>query len=417
MAKDRKTFKTAFDTYTELEQIGEGGSGRVFKVTDASSHVYAIKTLDPKKAKGDSLKRFKNELFFCLRNKHENILQVFDYGIIHTDEGEIPFYVMCYYSKTLRQLMDGKLSGDTILHYFSQILNGVEVAHLQGIWHRDLKPENILIEPAQSRLVVADFGIAHFTEDEIYTLVGTKQIDRMANFNYASPEQKRKGDAVDKRADIFALGLILNEMYTGVVLQGHGHREIKDIAPEYSYLDEIVDKMVQQDREKRLVSIDKVKELIQIYQNEIITRQKLDALNNEVVPAGKITDVIYNSPMKIVYPNYKDGMLEIKLNHKVNPKWEQAFQSVRPHNSTNSVSPVRFQFRDDTASIYIQPNEAEYAWKYFEQYLQTTAIVYRQNLELDLQKKEEEEKKTFEIKRQGLQAQIRLQEEWKKRNT
>lgn len=77
------------------------------------------------------------------------------------------------------------------------------------MWHRDLKPENILHDPIENRLVVSDFGIAHFTAELMHTLVETKLAERLANFHYAAPEQRRPGGLVDHRADIYALGLIL----------------------------------------------------------------------------------------------------------------------------------------------------------------------------------------------------------------
>jgi eukaryotic-like serine/threonine-protein kinase len=74
------------------------------------------------------------------------------------------------------------------------------------VFHRDLKPENILYDRNADRLVVADFGIAHFEEDQLLTAVETKDRERLANFKYAAPEQGIRGRPVDHRADIFAFG-------------------------------------------------------------------------------------------------------------------------------------------------------------------------------------------------------------------
>ena len=73
---------------------------------------------------------------------------------------------MPLYSGTLRELMARDITPERILIYFGQILDGAEAAHLQGVWHRDLKPENILFSESANKLVVADFGIAHFEEEE-----------------------------------------------------------------------------------------------------------------------------------------------------------------------------------------------------------------------------------------------------------
>jgi serine/threonine protein kinase len=109
-----------------------------------------------------------------------------------------------------------------VLPLFSGILDGVEAAHLLRVTHRDLKPENILCDE-KSLPVVADFGIAHFEEDIIATAVKTPAGAKMANLSYSAPEQRMRGAAVDLRADIFALGLILNEMFTRSVPQGVGY--------------------------------------------------------------------------------------------------------------------------------------------------------------------------------------------------
>ena len=69
---------------------------------------------------------------------------------------------------------------------------------------------------------------------------------------YAAPEQRIAGKAVDQPADIYALGLILNEMFTGEIPQGAGFRKIKDAAPDFAYLDELVDLMMQQQPEQRI---------------------------------------------------------------------------------------------------------------------------------------------------------------------
>lgn len=84
-------FQTTFATYTANEIIGEGGSARVYSVTDEMGAPFAIKHLDPAQARGQKLKRFKNELYFCLQNKHRNILTVLDYGIYLEESISFPF--------------------------------------------------------------------------------------------------------------------------------------------------------------------------------------------------------------------------------------------------------------------------------------------------------------------------------------
>ena len=118
------------------------------------------------------------------------------------------------YAGSLRELM-GNVHPSDVTQLFSQILDGVEAAHLKGVTHRDLKPENILCDGASRSLAVADFGIASFTADALLTAVETAPGQRLANFQYAAPEQRERGREIAATADIYALGLMLIEMFTG----------------------------------------------------------------------------------------------------------------------------------------------------------------------------------------------------------
>jgi serine/threonine protein kinase len=198
---------------------------------------------------------------FCKGNRHPNIIKVEDWGLTEVAGQEVPFYVMPLYSKTLRHLMGDGIDSNTILALFGQILDGIEAAHEQGVWHRDLKPENLLYDPDSRRVVIADFGIAHFAEPLLQTTIETGPQERLANFQYAAPEQRTRSK-VDHRADIYALGLILNEMFTGRLLQGTGHKTIGSIAPSHARLDFAVDRMVRQSPAERPQSIAGVRQLL-----------------------------------------------------------------------------------------------------------------------------------------------------------
>jgi serine/threonine protein kinase len=174
------------------------------------------------------------------------------------------FYVMPLYSSTLRRLILTGIEHAKVLDFLSQVLNGVEAAHQNGVCHRDLKPENILFDQATETLVVADFGIAKFKEEELQTAVETSVQERLANFQYSAPEQRVRGRVVDQRADIYALGLILSEMFTGEVPQGTGFKRITSVAPRYSYLDSAIDSMVQQAPENRPESVSDVRRLLRL---------------------------------------------------------------------------------------------------------------------------------------------------------
>lgn len=258
--QNARTYAGGFGTYSIGNSIGQGGAGVVFEARDDQGAPCALKIVNSPSSV--LTKRFRNEIGFCFRNKHPHIISVMDFG--QAPSGK-PFYVMPLYSSTLRKLMrSAAIPPAKILDLFAQILEGIEAAHQEDVCHRDLKPENILYEEATNQLVIADFGIARFKEEDLLTTVETSPHDKLANFVYAAPEQRIKGASVDQRADIYALALILNEMFTGQVLQGVGFIQITSVAPQYAYLDDAVHSMAQQDPNNRPASIQEIRKLLSI---------------------------------------------------------------------------------------------------------------------------------------------------------
>src|SRR6218665_3661882 len=94
MAKQLQTFETPFDVYTEVGLLGEGGAGRVYEVQNDKGHTFALKCLSPDKITAERSKRFKNEIGFCQRTLHRNIVRVLDTGIFNLKGVMCPFYVM-----------------------------------------------------------------------------------------------------------------------------------------------------------------------------------------------------------------------------------------------------------------------------------------------------------------------------------
>ncbi|HVZ83267.1 MAG TPA: serine/threonine-protein kinase [Terracidiphilus sp.] len=255
-------FHTALDVYTlKGGQLGEGGAGRVVRVEDPDGEPFALKYLKPEALTTQRSKRFRNEIQFCASTNHKNIIRVLDWGISRVDGNDVPFYLMPIYPKTLKSVMSSKASPAVLLDLFQQILEGVQWAHDQNVWHRDLKPENVMVSGNNDIAVVSDFGIAHFAEPLMRTLVQTGRHDRMGSFKYAAPEQ-RNNSKVTHLADIYSLGIILYEMFTGAILQGTGHKPIGAENSELSYLDPIINMMVQHSPENRPQTISAVRDLL-----------------------------------------------------------------------------------------------------------------------------------------------------------
>lgn len=386
-------FKTAFSVYTADEIIGEGGSGKVYSCKDESEKTWAIKILNSNKISQEKLKRFKNEYYFCSRNQHKNILTVMDHGLLQDSNKSIPFYVMPKYDYSLRKLISQGIESDNILKYFSQILDGAEAAHLKEVTHRDLKPENILYNTKNNNLVIADFGIAHFSEDELYTIIETNPQTRLANFQYAAPEQRKKGDIIDHKADIFALGLILNEMFTGEIPQGTKYKTIKSIREEYGYLDSIVENMIRQKPNDRTATINDVKCLLMTRKNEFISQQKLSKLKNIVIPKSEVDDPLIENPVKLIKFDWKKNVLSLELNNKVNEKWKDAFKNMREYYYSPGETPAHIGFFDDIAKIRVEYNRVQNVIDYFKDWLITANKIYEKRIRKENEEAIENEKK------------------------
>lgn len=360
-----KTFKSPFETYTVGEQVGSGGSGVVFRANDSDRRLVAIKVLDRSKAPSTKLKRFKNEIQFCSRPSSPHIVKVLDWG--STEDGSL-FYVMPYYPSTLRDLIKAGIKTGDVLPLFSQILNGVEAAHLLQVYHRDIKPENIFHERDTNMVVLGDFGIARFNEDDLVTSVHTGPHDRLANFAYAAPEQRFAGGTVDHRADIYALGMILNEMYTGVAPHGTGVQRIVEVAPDFGYLDSLVELMMRQKADQRPSSIARVKEELMARGHQFVELQKLDELKRQVVPESELNDPLISNPVRPVSnEDYRNGTLTVRLNTAVNRKWEECFYRRATRFNAN-VSSASIKFHGDRALVTVTEHFLQEGVNFLKEY-------------------------------------------------
>lgn len=398
--KKPKEVRSTFAIYTIKDVIGQGGSGIVYNATDDADELVAIKILDPTKATREKVKRFENEYRFCSSNRHQNIIQVFDHGL--TDNGA-PFFVMKLYDSCLRLLI-GKLKHSEILKIFGKILDGLEAAHLQGVVHRDLKPENILIKESGKELVVTDFGIARFAIEDLYTAVETKDGTRLANFQYAAPEQRVRGTDVDHRADIYALGLMLNELFTGQLALGTNFKTIGAMSPENAFLDSIVDQMLQQDPGSRLQSIEDFKKELLAREAEFISRQKLSSLKETVIPSSEIDDPLIADPPRVVSVDWEDNVLKIKLQRPVNQEWIWALNNMGSHTSILGKGPEAFRFSGSEAQVSAKADEAQDIINYFKGWLPKANQVYESQIRREKEQNERRE-------REALRQQIAKAEE------
>jgi eukaryotic-like serine/threonine-protein kinase len=203
--------------YVIQEKLGEGGMGVVFRAHDQKNdRVVALKFL---RSDGpvdvETIARFKNEgrKFGALR--HANLVRVYALG---REENLLYIASEFVQGKNLYQLIlkDGPFRIDGALGVIQDAARGLAVAHDQMFVHRDLKPENIMVRDADRTVKVLDFGIA---KDLNASVALTAAGSYIGTPSYSSPEQIR-GDAIDARSDVFALGVILYELLTGRVAFG-----------------------------------------------------------------------------------------------------------------------------------------------------------------------------------------------------
>ena len=208
--------------YELVALIGAGGMGRVFRARDRRlGRDVAIKVLPREYADNpERRRRFEQEARAAAAVDHPNLLAIHDAG---TDAG-IPYLVFeLLEGETLRRrLARGPLPVGRVIALGEQLAHGLAAAHARGITHRDLKPENVFLTPGD-RVKILDFGLAkparsdHRTQPPGATAPGTV----MGTVGYMSPEQVR-GEPVDPRTDLFALGAILHEAITGRRAFGSG---------------------------------------------------------------------------------------------------------------------------------------------------------------------------------------------------
>ena len=200
--------------YTVLERLGAGGMGEVYLARDEHlGRDVALKILptelaaDPKR-----VLRFHREAHLASQLSHANIATIHD----SAEADGLHFIAMeLVRGETLAErVRPGGLALDAILDIAVPLAEGLEEAHRSGVLHRDLKPANVMLDE-RGRVKILDFGLSRPLEESELTAGLTSSGKVMGTPHYMSPEQMR-GDQVDARSDLFALGVVLYELATGV---------------------------------------------------------------------------------------------------------------------------------------------------------------------------------------------------------
>jgi hypothetical protein len=274
--------RTLNHRYLVEDKIGEGGFGAVFRGKQiATGREVALKILHPHNVADETIvARFRREAEACSRLRDPHTVTTYDFD--ETPDGILYLAMELLRGQSLHQVQksDGPLPYERVLGIMDQVAASLAEAHANGIVHRDMKPENVFIETREGgdHVKVLDFGIAKVVSDEKSVPALTAVGQTLGTLEFMSPEQLR-GQKLDGRADLYALGMMAYEMLTGHlpfssakspidIINFHMRQEppapskLSDKVAIPAPVDAIILKMVAKDREKRFADANALREEI-----------------------------------------------------------------------------------------------------------------------------------------------------------
>lgn len=212
------TFPSLEGKYEVLEKLHEGGMGAIYKVRHRLlDEVRVIKVMRPQHQSDDGLRaRFLREAQMAVRLRHQHIAQMYDFAFDDAGHG---FIVMEYVEGISLQELLARIGAPPLalsLELIRQTLTALGFLHRKGIVHRDISPDNVMVaqgDEGKPIVKLIDLGIAKVLASGTgLTVTGTF----LGKLRYASPEQfGAEGTAIDQRSDIYSLGVVLYELFTG----------------------------------------------------------------------------------------------------------------------------------------------------------------------------------------------------------
>ena len=222
----------ALPGYDMIRVVGEGGMGLVYEANQRSpKRRVALKVLRPGTASKTMLRRFRHESEILGRLTHPGIARIYEAGSYNAGGIRSPFFAMEFVDgvdlishATARGLSIGGRIGMLI-----RLCDAVEYAHQRGVVHRDLKPSNVLVDERGTPRVL-DFGVASAVDADLrVTTMGTASGELIGTLAYMSPEQiAGDADRIDTRSDVYAIGAIAYELFSGKPAHDVAGRSLPD---------------------------------------------------------------------------------------------------------------------------------------------------------------------------------------------
>jgi serine/threonine protein kinase len=296
--------------YLILEEIGQGGMGKVFKVEMSETH-FALKVC--METDDESIKRFNREVRLMASIKHENVIEILDKNI----EGENPYFVMPLCKFSIDDRLDIlQANPEFAIDVLLNVCKGINAIHISGIIHRDIKPKNILISQ-DDQIKISDLGLGKFSTRD--SSIITSSNIYMGTQGFIPPEFFRHGGTknADVRSDIYQLGKTIYNIFTN----SNPSLIQKDILP--GGLLFIIQKCINDNPDARYQSVNEVANSLSSY---------LKSLSPQENPSSAFENLI-----NIAIANSK-----LKLFDKDN---------------VEEIIKIVFSFRDDTEFFFNKFNE------------------------------------------------------------
>ncbi|MBY0356757.1 MAG: serine/threonine protein kinase [Candidatus Obscuribacterales bacterium] len=299
--------QTIADKYAVQSLLGVGGMGVIYRARhDLMQRDVAIKMLKAQYATDEtSVKRFTREAVAVGRLRHPHVITTYDHGF--TNQGQ-PYLVMdILQGLSLAQIIktEGQISSRRLVHIFEQVCDALDHAHQKGVLHRDLKPGNIMLinEPDNPDFVkVVDFGVAQLmavNDQEQQALTQAGEI--CGSPMYMSPEQCL-GKPLDRRGDIYSLGVVMYEALTGKVpllggsmvetMSKHIHESppaMNEVRPDLHIpprLEQLVFKALSKDPNERQPSMSQLRQELLALAPQGSSKQTLRAVSAQEIPSA-----------------------------------------------------------------------------------------------------------------------------------